>query len=169
MSQTPVSTGKVTKDGSGKKFQGKALNSQSRGIVLSVYQYFEKEKELQHFERPCSQAIGRTAEATGVGERTVSRIKGEAQKNGLLRTPGKERPNRPKELSKVDDFSLELIRRKVHDFFRKGDIPTVSSLLSVLQNEVKDFPYGRTSLWKLLIKVGFRYNEFCYLSNDGYA
>ena len=56
----------------------------------------------------------------------------------------------------ADSFDVEAIRCTVHSFYERKEYPTLDRLLQVLK-EKNLFNGGRISLWKLLIKLGFRY------------
>lgn len=67
----------------------------------------------------------------------------------------------------ADSFDVEAIRYTVHSFYERKEYPTLDRLLQVLQNL---FNGGRISLWKLLIKLGFRYkavNDKRYVYKTG--
>lgn len=66
---------------SGKKCKvgvsGKTLSSRSKEIISNVYTFMKKESEIDKIEIPPKWAHERTAVATGVSVRTVSRINAE--------------------------------------------------------------------------------------------
>ena len=53
---------------------------------------------------------------------------------------------------------MEAIRRTIHDFYEKKEYPTLKKLLSVLR-EKGLFRGHRTTLWKLLRRIGFTYKK----------
>ena len=59
----------------------------------------------------------------------------------------------------MDDFDCDAIRRTIHEFYAKKEYPTLDKLLQILK-EKELFTGGRISLWKLLRKIGFRYNSY---------
>ena len=62
-----------------------------------------------------------------------------------------------KQFKKLDDFDLSVMRRTVHSYFR-NESPTLEKLLKQLKEDI-DFPYGKTNLYNLLKKLGFRYQR----------
>ena len=74
----------------------------------------------------------RTAEATV--RRTVQ------QKDGP-KTPGKKRPNRKEEFSKLDEFDLGVIRRIVHGYYARNETFYLKKLQKQLKEEIT-FPYS---------------------------
>ena len=68
----------------------------------------------------------------------------------------KKRYNKSRVIVSLDDFDVAAIRRSVHEFYDRKEYPTITKLLSVLKDK-ELFCAGRTTLWKLLGKLGFRY------------
>ena len=58
----------------------------------------------------------------------------------------------------VDDFDVEAIRRTIHGFYGKKEFPTLDKILTEVRRRGL-FTAGRTSLWKLLRKIGFKYKK----------
>ena len=58
----------------------------------------------------------------------------------------------------MDDFDLSVIRRTVHWYFSRNESPSLKKLLKQLKEDI-NFPYGKTNLYNLLKKVGFRYQR----------
>lgn len=137
------------------------LRRQARKIIYNVVQYMIKEKE--EGVKNVNAVQQRAANATGTSERTIRRILAEAKKDSqfvaVFRTPGKKRP-RPSPITGstgIDDFDESVIRRCVHNFHKtEKEIPTVNKLLSVLKRDL-DFKGGKTSLKKILKKLGFKW------------
>ena len=59
---------------------------------------------------------------------------------------------------RLDDFDLSVIRRTIHLYFNRNESPTLGKLLKQLKEDI-DFPYGKTNLYNLLKKLGFRYQR----------
>ena len=58
----------------------------------------------------------------------------------------------------IDKFSASAVRLVVQSFFRVGNHPTLNKALAKCWEEIIDSPdIGRTSLWKLMKSIGFRY------------
>ena len=56
----------------------------------------------------------------------------------------------------LDDFDLALIRRTVSEFYESHEYPTLDKILTKLKSD-GNFPYGRSTLHKVLRKLKFRY------------
>lgn len=61
---------------------------------------------------------------------------------------------------KADDFERNVIRRKVHDFWVKREVPTLDKILkSVNSDEQITNTYSRTNLYRLLKDLNFEYTK----------
>ncbi|KAJ4433461.1 hypothetical protein ANN_15764 [Periplaneta americana] len=96
----------------GSKCMG-TLNKQSQKIICNVYAYVKSNK-LD--EGP----ITETEKAVGLSRQAISRVVERGPK-----TP-KKCKNEKQEFEKVDNFTCDLIRRTVYDFFKNGQSPTVT-------------------------------------------
>lgn len=142
--------------GPSKRKQGKPINSREQAITLNVLDYFEKERENMNRPRYRSNAVlKKTAAATGIHINSVRKI----EKNKIpVPTPGKRRPSGRKKFGKLDEFDLGVIRRIIHQFYIRNEIPTLNKLLKELRSKM-DFPYKRTCLHELLQKMGFKFKR----------
>ena len=55
---------------------------------------------------------------------------------------------------KLDNFDNGVIRRIIHDLYRKNISPSLKKVLLQLKENM-NFPYGKTHLWRLLKKMRF--------------
>ena len=126
-------------DNEGKKVD--SYSPTSKKIILSVKDYIEKkEGELG--------LLKKTASATGVSYSTVRRV------NTSGAVCGKSKANKRQPFSKLDSFAKDVIRRTVYAFYDQKIAPT----LDMIHDRIKEeFPYGRTTLYHVLRKLGFRY------------
>ncbi|XP_063229659.1 uncharacterized protein LOC134534906 isoform X1 [Bacillus rossius redtenbacheri] len=73
-------------------------------------------------------------------------------------TPGKKRKKRPQEgksLDTVDDFTVNAIRNAIYRMYAEGLNGTVDTILKEIRERQIDYYGGRSSLHKLLKKMGF--------------
>jgi len=155
MPGTGPSTPSTSKTRKHKK--GKALTSKEKVILLNLWQYFKGNSPKMTNES----ADIEVARASGVSQRSVLRARVEKRETGELTTPGKSRPKGKGKRSslKYDDFTLSAIRRKVHVFFERNEPPTLDKLKSEIDCDdgLPDIP--RSSLFKILKNLGFRYKK----------
>lgn len=143
----------------------KNITTEVREIILKVKEFMDEEKRMQVPIIPLSKVYVRVSAATGVSERTVLNIVKEARlvEQGLLdpetlkKTPKKR--VRTKGKIEVDEYDLQVIRRKIHEFYAfKKEVPTINKLLQILKEEI-NFKGSRETLRKILRKNGFQFRE----------
>lgn len=132
-----------------RKRNASPLKSQTQRYMTNVYQFFKGNKHLTYegleASAECSEgtAIDLTSKAMGVPARTVRRY----ISRGASETPGKRR--RRDRLSKVDDFSLDVVRRTVYDMYASHLIPSAKDILAEVRRRTANtdtpFPYSMTA------------------------
>ena len=62
---------------------------------------------------------------------------------------------------KYDEFTLSCVRRKIHDFFRQNEIPTLDKVLKVVNDDKDTFSknISRTNLYRILKDMGFSFEK----------
>ena len=131
--------------------KGKPTASGEQVIINHVFKYFKANNSSDRDHSP----FKRTAEATGSFLSTVRRIV--QQKDGP-KTPGKKRPNRKEEFSKLDEFDQGVIRRIVHEYYARNETFSSKKLQKQLKKEIA-FPYSISTLGFVLKKLGFRFKR----------
>ena len=126
-------------------------------IVENVRAFFEKEKACKSTINRMA-VVKRTAEATGLSERTIRDIhKEHVARDGQLLTPVK-RYTTSRIRTNPDTFDREAIRRLVHAFYIRREYPTIAAVLEKAKEEC-GFPGGRFCLWRVLKEMGFTYKK----------
>lgn len=144
---------------------GKVLNSQSREIVSNVFKFMKEESVSGTPKIPLKKARDRTAAATGVSIRSVSRINKELHslrvsedKPKSFLTPNKSR-KRQKPITDLDQFDECVVRRVVYEFYiTEKRVPTLKLLQIALQEKI-NFTGCVESLRKILKKLGFTFRR----------
>ena len=137
--------------------RGKALSSQSRELIWNASKFFQEEADTTGPPKiPVKSWLKRTGECLGVSLASVKRIRKEGQnlETGFS-TPGKKR-RRKFDMTQIDEFDMAVIRRKIHAMYERGIIPTLDKLLPEVR-DATNFKGGRTSLWRIVRKMGFKY------------
>lgn len=144
---------------------GKVLNSQSREIVSNVFK-FMKEECKSGVLIPMQKARERTAAATGVSLRTVSRINreldaikvSEGNDNKSFITPQKNR-KKYKPITDLDHFDECVVRRAVYEFYiSEKRLPTAKLLQNSLRDKI-NFRGSEQSVRRILKKLGFSWKR----------
>lgn len=129
------------------------LTSQSRRIILNVYNHYrnqdERESEMD--------VESKTVAATGISIRTLQRIKRQHREHGIQSPPCRTRISPV--LGAVDDFDKECLRRVILSFYERGEIPTIESVLEKVKEPPISFRGAQTSLRILVKQLGFRYKK----------
>ena len=130
--------------------KGVRLRSQSKQIVENVWAFFPTINRKA--------VVKRTAEATGLSERTIRDIhKEHVARDGQLLTPVKRYTTSQIRIN-PDTFDREAIRRLVHAFYIRREYPTIAAVLEKAKEEC-GFPGGRFCLWRVLKEMGFTYKK----------
>ena len=99
------------------------LTSQSRRIILNVYNHYRNQEERESEMNVESKTVA----ATGISIRTLQRIKRQHREHGIQSPPCRTRISPV--LGAVDDFDKECLRRVILSFYERGEIPTIESVL----------------------------------------
>jgi transposase len=120
------------------------MDAQFRQVVINVHLYFSKFS---------TNPMHATAAACKVDRKTVRNI--------ITEGTQPQRPHRlRRKKAELDDFDMSVIRRIVHDFFRKKEPPTIQKVLDEVKKELQErFPYGASMLRTIMHQLGFRYGR----------
>ena len=134
--------------------RGVRLSSQTKQVVENV-RFFEKEKECRSTINRQA-VVKRTAEATGISERSVRDIhKADLACDSHLLTPVK-RYSVSRIRINPDSFDREVIRWSVHSFYSRKEYPIILGVLEKAKAQC-GFPGGRYCTWRVLQEMGFTY------------
>lgn len=99
-----------------------------------------------------------TAKAVGVCVRTVKAVKHQSTQGFPIKSPP-QRATPPSIFCKMDEFEKEAIRREIISFYERGELPTLENVLEKVKEAPINFAGGRTTLWKVLRELGFRFKK----------
>ncbi|XP_054717309.1 uncharacterized protein LOC129226706 [Uloborus diversus] len=138
--------------------QGSALKSSAKTIVMNVFHKLQ----VRNPNDSVTEILDKTSDLTGVSTRSILRMQNEFKIQGSFSTPGRKRPARKGKatrMQKFDDFVLSAIRRKVHLFFKRNEIPTVAKVMKTI-NEGTDLPNLTIATTRRLMQdLGFVYKK----------
>ncbi|XP_077498610.1 uncharacterized protein LOC144109685 [Amblyomma americanum] len=104
--------------------------------------------------------IKRTAKLTQVSERTLYKWTTETLNAGRVLSPKKRAGGRGRERTKkLDDFDLSVLRRVVHTFFQRGEIPTIAKVVAHFEEDETLPTVSAATMQRMLKKLGFRYKK----------
>lgn len=111
-----------------------AFTPNEKTIILNIYKY-NIENWPETTDWSATECAKKTSEMTGVGLSSVYRITKEYKDTKEFQKPKKSGPQRSFK-QKFDEFSFAAIRRKVHAFFYKNEIPTIQKVKLLLMGLV---------------------------------
>lgn len=139
-----------------KRLGASALVGQSKELVLNVFEYFNKDacESVQD-------AAKKTSEATQVSETVILKLRAQAKRRLRGRIQPRSCPQRraPKRTT-IGDVDKDALRRAILAIYERGDMPTLTSLMETVKEPPLNFKGSRSSLWRLMQHMGFRYKKF---------
>ena len=137
---------------------GKHLRSSEKSLVLSLRNFFER--EMQEGVVLLNKPAERVAEATGISRTTVFKICREQRDQGCVSSPKKRGRKEHSGMVEeyTDNFQEGVIRRRIHQFYADKAFPTMATLHAALVEE-DNYPFSRTTLYKTVHQMGFRYKK----------
>ncbi|KAJ8911544.1 hypothetical protein NQ315_012797 [Exocentrus adspersus] len=126
-----------------------ALSQNEKIIILNVYNALK----YQYPTNTITDTVTNCSKMTGIGISTIYRLIKDTQNGqGTISSP-KSSTGRSKVV--IEDDLKNVIRRKVHSFYFKKEIPTLNKILSEL-SEDNDLPkLSRNKLWSVLRELNF--------------
>lgn len=132
--------------------RGKPLTPETKKLVVSVKQYFDKNKF-----KPMEASTKRTADSLGFGVATVKRIMAEYNRDPkLLDEPIKMR-GRP--VHSVDASNQESVRAFIRAANKKGEYITLENIRDFLKAQGTDESFHSTTLSRTLNRWGFEFGQ----------
>ena len=113
---------------------GEKLSRKCKEIVLNVFSRLSQENQKPSVD----ETVQRTSFLTGVSVSSIYAARNEFRVHGNVKSPAKARPaskGTRVRTNKYPEFILNGIRRKVHDFFRRNEIPTIKKVTAELNKE----------------------------------
>ncbi|CAH2099013.1 unnamed protein product [Euphydryas editha] len=138
------------------------IRRQAREMAKRVILMCEEEKRLKQLSFTLNQALDRAVFYTGLSKSMLSKIKKEpTDGQGHLNSPSRKGKKYPRDkLLDCDDFDRQVIHRCIEEFYlTKKIVPTCKKLLLDLRKKI-DFPWGVTSLRKLLKQMGYKWQKY---------
>ncbi|CAH2005541.1 unnamed protein product [Acanthoscelides obtectus] len=139
--------------------KGKSLSSQSQGLVLSLLNYFQQEKDNEGPLLPLSAVQERVAQALSISLSTITRIQRRLSSNdNVLRSPGKKRPRKKSKTTDLSDAVRHNIRDTVYQMYSEKKHVTIANLNNTLK-EKELASISNSSLQRVLPTIGFKYKK----------
>lgn len=102
--------------------------------------------------------IEEISKSCGIGRRTIITTLSEYKNQGTVTSPNKKKC-RLDVTKKVDDFDKNAIRQKVHSFWLNRNIPTLTKILTAVNEDNSLQNFKRSTFHKMLKSMNFVYQK----------
>ncbi|KAH7934522.1 hypothetical protein HPB51_029111 [Rhipicephalus microplus] len=140
------------------------LSVPAKKVAYNVYAQVRKSDPQLSVRAACR----KVSELTGVSERSVFRIKLDVN-SGTLKSPKRKRLRLPAmddraktgktRLELHDSFSLAALRRKVHQYFLRNELPTAAKLAQDVTSDMNMPKMSVRTMQRLLNNIGFSFRK----------
>ncbi|XP_022167266.1 uncharacterized protein LOC111031563 [Myzus persicae] len=137
-----------------KNARGKRVDSGKRLLIVNAYKSkleSDPEKTMRSLRQEISKELG-------IGVTTVSKTITLYNRSKTVVSPNRTRVRMPSRII-FEEFERNVVRRYVHSFWLKREIPTVDKIHQVVSNDESLPPISRTGLFRLLKNMGFKYSK----------
>lgn len=129
------------------------FTSNEKGMVVNVHKYVKQTWPTDEYPYK-TRLMEKTASILGIGVASVYRIIKEYATTGNVQSPSTTK-KRLTFSEKVDEFDKQAIRKKVHSFYLKSDLPTLKKVLQAVNDDEPNFK--RSTFQKILKHLKFKY------------
>ncbi|CAI6363976.1 unnamed protein product [Macrosiphum euphorbiae] len=134
--------------------KGKRVDSGKRLLIINTYKSklaADPEKSIRILRQEISKELG-------IGATTISKTIMVYNRSKIVISPCRTRAKISARII-FDEFQRNVVRRHVHSFWFKREIPTVDKIYQVVSNDESLPPISRTSLFRILKEMGFKYSQ----------
>ncbi|KAL4091106.1 hypothetical protein QTP88_025846 [Uroleucon formosanum] len=134
--------------------KGKRVDSSKRLMIINAYKSkleTDPEKSLRTLRDEISRELG-------IGSSTISKTITVYNRLKIVISPNKTRVKSSARII-FDEFQKNLVRRYVHSFWLKREIPTLDKIYQVVSKDESLPKISRSSLFRVLKDMGFKYSK----------
>ncbi|XP_046145738.1 uncharacterized protein LOC123989072 [Osmia bicornis bicornis] len=121
-------------------------------MIINLYKSLKEERPDLNY-RPL---IALLSKRTGIGQLTISKAVSEYKSTGAVTSPNTKRP-RMNILEKTSEEAILGIRKKVHEFWFRREIPNMKKILEAVNEDPQLPGFSESSLYRLLKRMEFKY------------
>lgn len=125
-------------------------------LIFNLHTYFTTEKNNGGPLRSVSSVHGRVCDALGIGDTKLKTVLRNVKSGNNQVNSKTYKPRKKLKTSDMPDGMKFKIRDQVYEMRDKKEHVSVNTLMEKLR-EKQIFDIGRTSLWKVLKEIGFKY------------
>lgn len=130
------------------------LTVEMKEVILNVF----KSETRHNQEITVNENVLKVAEKVGVSRASVFKVVREHKLEGSFAKP-RTNPKRTTAVEKVDNADKHAIRRKVHQFFFRNEVPTIEKVLKEVNDDDLLPNFKRTTFYKLLKSLNFKWKK----------
>ncbi|KAL4152979.1 hypothetical protein QTP88_000812 [Uroleucon formosanum] len=130
----------------------KLVGSRQKLMIINLY----KTKMLQQPKLTIKEVVKIISKELGIGQRTAQLTIAEYKNEKTVRSPDKTKI-RATFKEKIDDFERDAIRRKVHEFWFRKQLPTLDKILIAVNEDPDLNTYKRSTLHLIVRDLNFVY------------
>lgn len=137
-----------------KKRRRQPFSSHEKEMIVKLYETFVREAP----DASRNEIVKTVASSLGIHWVSVYTIIKEKKTTNVLKSPKKTRL-RKTVINTTDSFTQNALRRIVHEFFARNEIPTLNKILQVVNSDTTLNNFKRATLHKLLTHIGFKFEK----------
>lgn len=154
-----------------KKRKMSHLSENEKFMIINVFKFVKNTWPADKYQSKLEMK-DKTADILGVSKSSVYRVLKEYVETDTVK-PAASPKKRLSVIEKVDDFDKSCIRKIVHGFYLKGELPTTKKVLQAVNADETLPNLGLTSLKKILKHLKFKYvkrsRNNCLIDRDDIA
>ncbi|CAI6350039.1 unnamed protein product [Macrosiphum euphorbiae] len=132
--------------------RGKFVGSRQKLMIVNLF----KSKMIQQPTLKVKEVAMIISKELGIGKNTIQSTIAEYKNKKTVSSPNKSKI-RATYKQKVDDFERDAIRRKVHEFWFRKQLPTLDKILTAVNEDPDLNTYKRSTLHLLIHDLNFVY------------
>lgn len=137
-----------------KRRSKKHLNVEMKQVILNVYKHEIVENQTSTID----EVVLKVSRKVGVCRASVFNVIREYKRNHTFSEPNTNK-NKKTIVKSLDEADKHAIRRKVHDFFFKNEIPTIDKVLKEVNEDAVLPSFKRSTFYKLLKHLNFKWKK----------
>ncbi|XP_060881942.1 uncharacterized protein LOC132953567 [Metopolophium dirhodum] len=137
-----------------KNAKGKRVDSSKRLTIINAY----KSKLEADPEKSISTVRQEISKELGIGTTTISKTIMVYNRSKIVISPSRTRV-KASALMIFEEFERNVVRRHVHSFWFKRQIPTIDKIYKTVSSDASLPPISKPNLFRLLKDMGFKNNK----------
>ncbi|CAF4891119.1 unnamed protein product [Pieris macdunnoughi] len=137
-----------------KKRKVSHISENEKNMIVNVFKYVQETWPVDKYKSKIDMKK-KTADILGIGKTTVYPVLNQYKECGTVKAPA-PLIKRPNLIETIDDFDKSCIRKKVHEIFLKGEMPTINKILQAVNEDDMLPNFSRTSMLRMLKHKKFK-------------